>query len=68
MKTFQEFMIIIEATSAADEAARRARQMDAVGAAAGANPKAFADAARKEAKDRAKRRREHLANVDKNNR
>jgi hypothetical protein len=57
-----------EGAPAADEAARRAEQQNAVGAAIQANPKAFADAARKEAEDRARRRREHLAKVDKNNR
>jgi hypothetical protein len=59
---------IVEGAPAADEAARRAAQQNAVGAAIQTNPEAFADAARKEAAARAKRRREHLAKVDKNNR
>jgi hypothetical protein len=58
---------IVEGAPAADEAARRAEQQNAVGAAIQANPKAFADAARKEAAARAKKRRKHLENVDKNN-
>ena len=53
---------------AASEAERRAEQQNAVGAAIQANPKAFRDATESEAKDRARRRREHLAKVDKNNR
>jgi hypothetical protein len=56
-----------EVAPAAKTAADRAEQQNAVGAAIQANPKAFADAARKEAKDRARRRREHLAKVDMNN-
>ena len=59
---------IVEVAPAASEAARSAGQMDAVGAAIQANPEAFADAARKEAKDRAIRRRKHLEKVDNNNR
>lgn len=57
-----------EVAPAAKTAADRAEQQNAVGAAIQANPKAFADAARKEAEDRARRHREHLAKVDKNNR
>ena len=57
-----------EVAPAAKTAADRAKQQNAVGAAIQANPEAFADAARKEAADRARRRGEHLANVDKNNR
>jgi hypothetical protein len=58
---------IVEGAPAASEAARRAEQQNAVGAAIQANPDAFRDAAEKEAKDRARRRRKHLANVDMNN-
>lgn len=57
-----------EVAPAASEAERRAHQQNVVGAAIQANPGAFKKATESEAKDRARRRREHLAKVDKNNR
>jgi len=61
-------VILTEVAPAAKTAADRAEQQNAVGAAIQANPKAFRDATESEAKDRARRRREHLAKVDRNNR
>ena len=53
---------------AAKTAADRAEQQNAVGAAIQANPEEFKKATESEAEDRPRRRREHLAKVDKNNR
>jgi hypothetical protein len=57
-----------EVAPAAKTAADRAEQQNAVGAAIQANPEAFERATESEARDRVRRRREHLAKVDRNNR